>query len=298
MTSSLQLIERGAQQNSHLEDLEIDYLYHLGLDTSMDLRTLFGDVKYVCMGGSPDRAKQFAIKTAQSLGIPLPEDDLQPIGKSERYALYKVGPVISLSHGIGMPSASIVLHEVTKLLRYAGSTDFKYIRIGTSGGVGVNPGDAVISTNVVNGELRPVYELVELGKTVELNTELDTQLVQSLLAVAGDIPVTTGTTMSTDSFYEAQGRLDGALATRYSEADKMAFLQQAYDNGVRNIEMEAAVIAAFCQEAGIPAAVVCAAILNRLDGDQVSSTPEELEKFSDNAQQLVINLILSELSRK
>ncbi|MDH5533010.1 MAG: uridine phosphorylase [Candidatus Pacebacteria bacterium] len=291
-------IERESQQNPHLVNLEVDYLYHLGLDTSMDLPSMFGDVKYVCMGGSPERAEQFAIKAAERLGISVPEEGLEPVGKTERYSLYKVGPIISLSHGIGMPSASIVLHEVTKLLRYAGSTDFKYIRIGTSGGVGVDPGEVVVSTNVVDGKLNPVHEVVELGKSVELDTALDSNLVQSLLTIASesDISATAGTTMSTDSFYAAQGRLDGALNPRYTETEKMDFLQLAYDKGVRNIEMEAAIIGAFCREAGIPAAVVCAAILNRLDGDQVGSTIEELEQFSDNAQQLVLNLISKELN--
>ncbi len=120
-------MERGAQQNPHLETLDVDFLYHLGFDTSMNLKSMFGDVKYVCMGGSPDRAEYFASKVAKSLGVQIPDDGIQPIGKTERYSLYKVCLVISLSHGIGMPSASIVLHEITKLLRYAGATEYKYI---------------------------------------------------------------------------------------------------------------------------------------------------------------------------
>lgn len=30
-------------KNPHLEELHPDYLYHLGLDTSMDLKAMFGD---------------------------------------------------------------------------------------------------------------------------------------------------------------------------------------------------------------------------------------------------------------
>ena len=29
-----------------------------------------------------------------------------------RYAMYKVGPILSISHGMGIPSAGILLHEV------------------------------------------------------------------------------------------------------------------------------------------------------------------------------------------
>ena len=38
-----------------------DVLYHLALGSgSHDLEQMFGDVKYVCMGGTPQRMKTFA----------------------------------------------------------------------------------------------------------------------------------------------------------------------------------------------------------------------------------------------
>lgn len=42
--------------------------------------------------------------------------------------------------------------------------------------------------------------------------------------------------------------------------------------GVVNIEMESTIFAALTYHAGIKAAVVCVALLNRLNGDQVSSS--------------------------
>ena len=79
----------------------------------------------------------------------------------------------------------------------------------------------------------------------------------------------------------------------------MAFLHKAYDEaGVRNIEMESTEFAAFCNRAGIPAAIVCAALLNRLEGDQVKETPEELAQYSDNAQTVVINYIRQQLEQQ
>ena len=55
--------------------------------------------------------------------------------------------------------------------------------------------------------------------------------------------------------------------------------------------MESPEFASFCLRAGIPAAVVCCALLNRLNGDQVDATPEQLAQYSDNAQQVVLNYI-------
>ncbi|MBI5413010.1 uridine phosphorylase [Candidatus Peregrinibacteria bacterium] len=285
--------------NPHLAELDPDFLYHLGLDTSMDLKNMFGDVKYVCMGGSPDRAESFAKKAADELGITMPDGGVvKPIGKTERFSLYKVGNVISASHGMGMPSMLILLHEVAKLLEYAGCRDVKFIRIGTSGGVGVEPGTVVVAEEGVNAKLKPEFEQVELGETYKYPTTLDRQLAREILDVKGDIRAQIGKTMGTDDFYEGQGRLDGALKPRYTVADKMAFLHKAYGTGVRNIEMESAAFAAFCARAGIPGAVVCTTLLNRLNGDQVTSTPAELAQFSDNAQRLVLQYIKAERKKK
>lgn len=41
-----------------------------------------------------------------------------------------------LQHGMGIPSISIMLHELIKLLHHARCIDFILFRIGTSGGVG------------------------------------------------------------------------------------------------------------------------------------------------------------------
>ena len=43
--------------------------------------------------------------------------------------------------------------------------------------------------------------------------------------------------MSTDCFYEGQGRIDGAMC-EYTEADKLAWLAKLQAAGVLNMEME------------------------------------------------------------
>ena len=65
-----------------------------------------------------------------------------------------VGPVLLCNHGMGIPSTSIMLHEVAKLLYYAGADDPIMLRLGTSGGIGVPPGTVVVSTEGVNGMVR------------------------------------------------------------------------------------------------------------------------------------------------
>lgn len=274
--------------NPHLAELNPDFLYHLGLTSEDPLPELFGDTKFVCMGGSGPRAEKVATKFSQQLGLPIvrystdTENEVSnmegvqqnigeiiagtrplragmegvydfvakeaglptAIGKRERFELYKVGPVIIVSHGMGMPSMQIELDEVTKLLHHAGAEDFKYFRIGTSGGVGTEGGDVIIADEAVNDSLEPVHEKTELGKEKKYPTQLDIKLAQELLAVAGNVKAQIGKTMGTDDFYLGQGRLDGFLKPSYTEEDKVAFLERAHEAGVRNIEMEST---AFCR---------------------------------------------------
>ena len=42
-----------------------------------------------------------------------------------------------LQHGMGMPSISIMMHEVIKLVSHADCSNVTFFRIGTSGGLGI-----------------------------------------------------------------------------------------------------------------------------------------------------------------
>ncbi|MBU0668033.1 uridine phosphorylase [Patescibacteria group bacterium] len=281
-------------KNPNLDNLEVDYLYHLGLHSGMDLEKMFGDTKYVCMGGSADRALVFANKAAEILGIEVPEDGFQPIGKTERFSMYKVGPVVSVNHGMGIGSIEILLNEVAKLMAYAKAKGVKFFRLGTSGGIGVEPGTVVITDKAYNDRLEPYHDKSVCGEVEKRNTELSPELAQAIFDCREDISAAIGSTVSATGFYEPQGRLDGAIAY-HTEEQKLAWLRKASGMGVKNMEMEATEFAAFCNELGIRSSIICAALLNRLDGDQVTSTPEELAQFADNSQQVVLNYIKKDL---
>ena len=127
-------------KNQNLEKMERDYLYHLGL-TKHDAEH-YRDIKYLVIGGTNDRMTKFAYQIAQELG--LQEKHVESVGMHKRYVIYKVGPVLVCSHGMGGPSISILLHEIGKLLKYAGA-DCVWLRIGTCGGLGVEGGTLVLS---------------------------------------------------------------------------------------------------------------------------------------------------------
>lgn len=138
--------------------MDEDFLYHLGL-TKLDA-TKFKDIKYVCIGGTNDRMTNFAQTIGKKFGFAV-----KSIGMHKRYVLYHVGPCLVCSHGMGGPSISILLNEIAKLLKYA-EADSLWIRMGTCGGVGVNPGTVCISQQALNGALEPYHETIVLGKRI------------------------------------------------------------------------------------------------------------------------------------
>ena len=75
--------------------------------------------------------------------------------------MFKVGPVLSVSHGMGVPSLSILLHEIFKMLWHAGVEDATFFRIGTCGGINLPPGTVVVSEGALDGKLQPGLSLPE-----------------------------------------------------------------------------------------------------------------------------------------
>lgn len=278
-----------------------DYLYHLGISASDGLPEKYGDVKFVCTGGKASRMKLFAIEMYEKLGHPtnsilyenkekktkVPEDISQSAG---RYSMFKVGPVLIFSHGIGKASLSVALNEVIKLLHYAEcKTDVKIIRIGSSGGVGVEPGTVVITDKPYDATLKQQYDYVNLGKDVSVPCTTSAELRKHLAEVAEKlgIPATAGNTISTDGFFEEQCRLDGAFC-EYTDEDKLNFLRRAHDDfGVRNFEMECTCLAGLCNRAGLECAIVCPALLNRLFGDIVKITDKQITLWQNRSFQIV-----------
>ncbi|KAG7335887.1 hypothetical protein KOW79_000580 [Hemibagrus wyckioides] len=286
--------------NPYLKSMKEDILYHLNLDTvNHDLPEQFGDVKFVCVGGSPLRMKSFIEYIAKELGIADPKGEYPNICEgTDRYAMYKIGPVLSVSHGMGVPSMSIMLHELIKLLYHARCTDVTIIRIGTSGGIGLQPGTVVVTRQSVDTRFRAQFKQMVLGKTVVRRTELDVELAEELLQCGkelGEFKTVIGKTMCTLDFYEGQARMDGAFCS-FTEEEKQKYLSEAHAAGVCNIEMESSVFAAMCKLSNIRAAVVCVTLLDRKKGDQMTSSHEVLHNYQQRPQTLVVHHIKKKLN--
>uniref|UniRef100_A0A1I8I6B0 PNP_UDP_1 domain-containing protein n=1 Tax=Macrostomum lignano TaxID=282301 RepID=A0A1I8I6B0_9PLAT len=261
-----------------------DVLYHIGLDSRKhDFKAMFGDTKLVCMGGSSNRMKRLAEDLVAELGIRLPTGQglVNVIPNTDRYVMYKAGPIVCVNHGMGIPSISILLHELAKLMSLAGATGVTFIRLGTCGGLGIEPGTICISTRALSCQLQPYFEQVFiLGQPVQREAVFDPDLARELLQLASglNIEAVSAVTLCTSDFYEEQGRTDGAIC-EFSMEQRNEFLQRAFEAGVRNIEMESLALAAITHRLGIRAACMAVTLLDRFKQDQVQLDHSLIAQF-------------------
>lgn len=291
--------------NPHLTSLENDVLYHIDLNRKIhDFKEMFGDVKFICLGGSPKRMLRFALFINKHLELDIPEEvvSMNLSEGADRYAMYKIGPVLSVNHGMGCPSLSILLNELIKLVEYAGCKDVTFFRMGTSGGLGINPGTVIVTQEVVDGMFRNAHHQIILGKEVVREAKCDKELVEEIVALGNDannnvlFDIIRGKTMCCHDFYEGQARIDGAFC-EYTLEEKKRFLTQCFENGVTNFEMESLGFASILHHAKFRFGIVCVALLDRLHGDQVAMSHEKNVEFQERPFYLVGQFIKKKLQK-
>jgi uridine phosphorylase len=213
------------------------------------------------------------------------------------------GPVLSVNHGMGCPSMSILLSELLKLIHYAKCKDVTFFRMGTSGGLGVEPGTVILTTEAVDGKFRPEYHQIILGNEVSRDTKCDQSLINELLEIGktfenkdGIQKVIAGKTMCAHDFYEGQGRVDGPHCD-YTVNDKMNYLKVCRENGVANIEMESLCFAGMLSRAKIRGAIVCVTLLDRLSSDQVNLSHELSVEYQERPFKVVGHYIKEKLKK-
>ena len=272
-----------------------DSFYHLGITSDDPMIKQLRDVTAVIMGGSGGRMTQFAEQWSAEHG----NAPILAFPKEDRFVARYTAGVLFISHGMGMPSASIAMQELMRLLYFVKRGDLDaldsvfWARVGTSGGVGLPGGTIVVTTEGLMVDLKP-YRLLDGGKgEIWFDGHYPQAIVDDILAANADsgIPMTSGKTVATNEFFIEQFRLDGAIRTASAER-KMEWLRWLDENGVRNVEMEGAMIAAYLNHWGFSRfAMVCATLLNRLEGDQVHATPAQQREYNDRSGQVVFTYL-------
>lgn len=311
--------------NTHFQNLEVDYLYHLGLDSSMDLKAEFGDVKYVVLTRSFSNADYFTNQFTKAwYGLKDVDINCKTIAKDERYHIYKVGNTLIISHGVGFPSMLICLNEVVKLMWHAGVEDYKFIRFIPGFGLGVAAGSVVVGCETLNPELKPEWKNIEFGEEYTYQTNLDLKMASDLVAASPDhctrvsfydynasqcsvknpaqeITTIVGKVMSSSGYFSGPYRFNSATVPSYTPQEQKEYLAKATDAGVCGIDLEASCFAAFCEEFKIPGSIVMAVMGDRLQEDEFEPSfvrdDDQLSPALTRAGQVIINYILSNSKR-
>jgi uridine phosphorylase len=145
-----------------VEGTSRDVYYHLGLASDDHMVAQMGDLRAIVMAGSGERIDTFAQRWSASHG----DAPILHVPKEERFVLRYTAGVLFVSHGMGMPSASIAVQELMKLVYFLKKGDTEemdkifWARVGTSGGVGLPGGTIVVSTEGVMADLKP-YRLLD-----------------------------------------------------------------------------------------------------------------------------------------
>lgn len=271
-----------------------DVYYHFGVDSSDPVLEKFRDLKAVVLAGSGERIKEFARTWSGIRGgspvIALP--------KEERFVTRYCDRVLFASHGMGMPSASICVQELMRMAYYLKGGDLEeldrifWARVGTSGGLGVEPGTVILTTESLQADGRP-YRLLAGEREHYFDGTFPGKTAAAIAEAnrSGDIEIVTGKTVAANEFFIEQMRRDGAICLS-GEAEKFAWLDWIYKKGVRNIEMEGAMLSGFLNHWGFSEfAMICCTIVDRTRGDQVTSTPEQLGGYNRNAGKVLFNYL-------
>ena len=223
--------------------------------------------------------------------------------KEERFVTRYCAGVLFASHGMGMPSASIAVQELMRMLFFLKRGDLDamsevfWSRVGTSGGVGLPGGTVVVTTEGLMADLKPYRLLNGLSGEYWFDGTFPADVARAIVeASAGSgIPIELGRTVAGNEFFLEQLRLDGAIRLESPES-KMAWLEALEAAGVRNIEMEGAMLAGYLNHWGFPRfAMICTTIVNRIEGDQVTQTPAELHAFSERSGDVLFNYLTATL---
>ncbi len=272
----------------------VDHYYHLGTASDDPLLDKWREVRAVVLAGSGQRVGQLAAqwsRTHQGAAVvALPKDD--------RFVTRYCAGVIFASHGMGMPSAAIALQELMRLVFFLkrgqpeSLADLFWARVGTSGGVGVPAGSLVVTTQADMSDLRP-YRIARGGAgPYWFAGSFPQSVVAEIVAANSSEPaLLSGRTVSTNEFFLEQFRRDGAICLETAES-KQQWLEWIHRAGVRNIEMEGAMFAGYLNHWGFPSfAMVCATLLDRLAGDQVTASAQELRSSGERAGRVVFNYL-------
>jgi uridine phosphorylase len=274
---------------------QTDVYYHFGVSSDDPILEKLRDVRAIVLAGPGGRIIEFVQRWSEERG----GAEVVAFPKEDRFITRYCDGVLFASHGMGMPSASIAVQELMRMVfllkggDHDAMSEVFWVRVGTSGGVGLPAGTVVVTTDGVMADLKP-YRLLQGGSgEYWFDGTFPADIAGAIMAASAGsgIPLAMGRTVAGNEFFLEQYRLDGAVCFETPES-KMAWLEWIDSAGVRNIEMEGAMLAGYLNHWGFPKfAMICVTIVNRLEGDQVTATGADLAEYRERIGAVLFNYL-------
>jgi Uridine phosphorylase len=186
---------------------EVDNYYHLGVSSDDPMLAELQGLRAVIMGGSGARMTTFA-STWSAMNDNAP---ILSFPKEDRFVTRYTAGVLFVSHGMGMPSASIAVQKLMRLayfLKHGNLDELDrsfWARVGTSGGVRLPGGTVLVTTECVMVDLKRYRLLDAHGNYTWLDRHVTTDITSGIIRASegSRIPIATSATVATnESFIE------------------------------------------------------------------------------------------------
>ena len=183
-----------------------DFIPYLNITVNQNTVEQFSNIEYVILQGSMDRTLYLAnILLNQILGLnPSIYSIKNLLPNNSAYAAYKIKNILLVSHGMGNPSILTLLTSLTPLLNLY-NNNFKFIRIGTSGGLGINAGTVVLTQNSYTADIIKGYPIfhnnIKNIYPTTMDLELNQTIIKSWQQQNSEFDLIEANTMCADDFY-------------------------------------------------------------------------------------------------
>lgn len=236
-------------QNEHINTHEIDYYFHLYLDSSSNIERKFGRINYVFYTGrridADDLSLFFQLQLTNFKDIP------KVVAKDDRFRIYIVANCVIVSHELGASSLSILLQELTKVLSRVNCPFRGYIKFGRTWSFNESLGTIIISEKCINERLKSLDTFSILGKKQRRKIKFCPNLRNQFRSLFKVLKF--GKIIGVNNLLKSFGFSSTEIIRKDLEE---IFIKKLKSLDVKQFDLESHIFGSFCGRLGIPCMVL------------------------------------------
>jgi len=236
-------------KNIYLNNYEIDYYFHLYLDSNSNIEKKFKNITYVFYTGKRTDADDLALFFQTQLTNL--KDVPKILAKDDRFRIYIVSNCIIVSHELGASSLSILLQELTKVLSRVNCPFKGYIKFGRTWSFNESLGTSIISDQCINERLKIFETFSILGKKQKRKIKFCSNLLCQFRSIFKDLKF--GKIIGVNNLLKSFGLSSTEIVRKDLEKK---YLKKLKNLDVKQFDLESHIFGAFCGQLKIPCIVL------------------------------------------